>query len=72
MHVVHVDRQRSFTGQIQRALAEVAALQRAGERVSVIAQPGSEFARRARVQAVPVTLLPMRGVENPFKEAAGR
>jgi glycosyltransferase involved in cell wall biosynthesis len=61
VHVVHIDRQRSFTGQIQRALAEVAALRRAGERVSVLAQPGSELARRARAQGVPVLELPMRG-----------
>ena len=49
MYVVHVDRQRSFTGQIQRGPAPRSTrCARAGHRVGVIAHPGSELARRAR------------------------
>ena len=61
MHVVHVDRQRSFTGQIQRGLREVEALLGAGHRVQLIAHPGSELARRGRALGVPVHELSMRG-----------
>jgi glycosyltransferase involved in cell wall biosynthesis len=61
MYVVHVDRQRSFTGQIRRGLFEAEALQRAGHRVGLIAHPGSEFARRGRERGMQVFELPMRG-----------
>lgn len=61
MYVVHVDRQRSFTGQIQRGLFELDALRGAGHRVGVIAHPGSELARRARARGIEVWELPMRG-----------
>jgi glycosyltransferase involved in cell wall biosynthesis len=61
MYVVHVDRQRSFTGQIRRGLFEAAALQRAGHRVLLIAHPGSELARRGRERGLEVLELPMRG-----------
>jgi glycosyltransferase involved in cell wall biosynthesis len=61
MFVVHVDRQRSLTGQIQRGLREVAALAGAGHRVGVIAHPGSQLARCARERGLEVWELPMRG-----------
>jgi glycosyltransferase involved in cell wall biosynthesis len=61
MFVVHVDRQRSLTGQIQRGLREVDALLGAGHRVGVIAHPGSALAKRARERGVEVFELPMRG-----------
>jgi glycosyltransferase involved in cell wall biosynthesis len=61
MFVVHVDRQRSFTGQIQRDLAEIDALCGAGHRVGVIAHPGSELARCARERGLELWELPMRG-----------
>ncbi|HEX5066104.1 MAG TPA: glycosyltransferase, partial [Myxococcota bacterium] len=61
MFVVHVDRQRSFTGQIQRGLREVDALRGAGHQVGVIAHPGSALARRARERGLEVWELPMRG-----------
>ncbi len=61
MYVVHVDRQRSFTGQIQRGLLEAAALQRAGHRVLLIAHPGSELSRRGRERGLEALELPMRG-----------
>jgi glycosyltransferase involved in cell wall biosynthesis len=59
--VVHVDRQRSLTGQIQRGLREVDALAGAGHRVGVIAHPGSQLAGRARERGLEVWELPMRG-----------
>jgi glycosyltransferase involved in cell wall biosynthesis len=61
MFVVHLDRQRSFTGQVRRGLHDAAALQRAGEQVLWIAHPGSELARRGRAQGCEVLELPMRG-----------
>jgi glycosyltransferase involved in cell wall biosynthesis len=61
MFVVHVDRQRSFTGQIQRGLHDATVLHRAGHRVLLIAHPGSEFARRGRAAGIEVLELPMRG-----------
>lgn len=61
MFVIHVDRQRSFTGQIQRGLREVDALLGAGHQVGVIAHPGSALGRRARERGVEVWELPMRG-----------
>ena len=61
MYVVHVDRQSSFTGQIQRGLADLEALRGAGHRVGAIAHPGSQLARRARERGIEVWELPMRG-----------
>jgi glycosyltransferase involved in cell wall biosynthesis len=61
MYVVHLDRQRSFTGQIRRGLHDAAALVRAGQRVMLIAHPGSELARRGRERGFEVLELPMRG-----------
>jgi glycosyltransferase involved in cell wall biosynthesis len=61
LFVVHVDRQRSFTGQIQRGLREVDALLGAGHQAGVIAHPGSALAKRARERGVAVWELPMRG-----------
>jgi glycosyltransferase involved in cell wall biosynthesis len=61
LFVVHVDRQRSFTGQIQRGLSELDALRGAGHRVGVIAHPGSALARAARERGLLLWELPMRG-----------
>jgi glycosyltransferase involved in cell wall biosynthesis len=61
MFVVHLDRQRSFTGQVRRGLFDAQALAQAGHRVLWIAHPGSEIAQRARAQGLEVLELPLRG-----------
>jgi glycosyltransferase involved in cell wall biosynthesis len=61
MHVVHVDRQRSWTGQINRAFLIVRELQRRGHRVGLVTHPGAALAQRAREADIPVDSFAMRG-----------
>lgn len=61
MHVVHVDRQRSWTGQINRAFLIVSGLRKRGHRVGFITHPGAEIARRAAETGIPAVSFPMRG-----------
>ena len=61
MHIVHVDRQRSWTGQIRRVHFVARLLHQSGDRVTVIAHPGSELARRCRADGITVIELPLRG-----------
>ncbi len=61
MHVVHVDRQRSWTGQINRAFLVVCELRRRGHRVGFVTHPGAVLAQRAREAGIPVDSFPLRG-----------
>jgi glycosyltransferase involved in cell wall biosynthesis len=61
MHVVHIDRQRSWTGQINRAFLIVSELRRRGHAVGFISHPGAVLADRARESGIPVESYPLRG-----------
>lgn len=61
MHVVHVERQRSLTGQTRRVQLVARALHARGSRVTVIAHPGAVWTRACRDDGVPVIELPLRG-----------
>lgn len=61
MHVVHIDRQRSWTGQINRAFLIVTALRSRGHQVGFITHPGAVLAQRAREAGIPVESFPLRG-----------
>lgn len=60
-HIVHVDRQRSWTGQTRRVHFVAKKLQERGDRVTVIAHPGAVWAQRCRDDGIPVHDLPLRG-----------
>lgn len=61
MYIVHVDRQRSFTGQTLRVRFVARTLQERGQRVTVVAHAGSDFALGCRDAGLEVIEAPMRG-----------
>jgi glycosyltransferase involved in cell wall biosynthesis len=61
MHIVHVDRQRSWTGQTRRVHFIARTLVERGNRVTVLAHPGAVWADRCREDGMTVHDLPMRG-----------
>lgn len=61
MHIVHVDRQRSWTGQTLRVRFVARTLVERGHRATIIAHPGSDFAGGCREAGLDVIELPMRG-----------
>lgn len=61
MYVVHIDRQRSWTGQTQRVRFVAQTLVARGHRASVIGHPGSDFATGCREAGLDVIEAPMRG-----------
>lgn len=61
MHVLHIDRQRSWTGQVNRALLIADELRRRGHRVGFVTHPGAALAQRAREAGIPVDSFPLRG-----------
>jgi glycosyltransferase involved in cell wall biosynthesis len=61
MYVVHIDRQRSWTGQINRAFLVASELRRRGHRIGFVTHPGAALARRAEEAGIPVDSFPLRG-----------
>ncbi|MGH0028352.1 MAG: glycosyltransferase family 4 protein [Myxococcota bacterium] len=61
MHVVHIDRQRSWTGQTLRVAFVARTLLERGHQVTVVAHPGGDFAVGCAEQGIPVIEAPMRG-----------
>jgi len=61
MRIVHIDRQRSWTGQIKRVFELSQGLRRRGHDVALIANPGSQLAERGLADAFEVLQVPMRG-----------
>jgi len=61
MHVVHIDRQRSWTGQVNRAFLIAAELRRRGHQVGFVTHPGAALAQRAQDSGIPFHSFPMRG-----------
>lgn len=62
MRIVHIDRQRSWTGQISRAYHVGVGLRELGHEVGFIAHPGSRLAARAREDGFAVFEAPLRGI----------
>lgn len=62
MRILHVDRQRSFTGQVARQFREALGLRAEGHQVGFVASPTSELRRRALAEGFTVLALPMRGL----------
>lgn len=60
MRIFHIDRQRSWTGQINRLFQVVKGLSDRGHEVGVIAHPGSQLALRSREAGLNVQTFPMR------------
>ncbi len=61
MRIVHIDRQRSWTGQTVRTYAIAAGMRERGHEVAFIASPDSELAKRGRAAGIDVLEVPMRG-----------
>ena len=61
MRVYHIDRQRSWTGQVAQGFNVIAGLLERGHEAAIIAHPGSKFAARARERGIEVLEYPMRG-----------
>ena len=61
MRIFHIDRQRSWTGQINRVFNVAKELSDRGHEVGIIAHPGSQLALRAREAGLNVRTFPMRG-----------
>ncbi len=62
MRIVHIDRQRSWTGQISRGYHVGLGLRGLGHDVAFIGHPGSKLVARARDDGFDVLETPMRGV----------
>jgi glycosyltransferase involved in cell wall biosynthesis len=61
MRVFHIDRQRSWTGQISRQFQTVQGLIERGHQGGFIVHPGSQLAERARGAGIEGLVVPMRG-----------
>ena len=61
MRVFHIDRQRSWTGQISRQFQTVQGLIERGHQGGFIVHPGSQLAERARGAGIEALVVPMRG-----------
>jgi glycosyltransferase involved in cell wall biosynthesis len=61
VRVVHVDRQRSWSGQVARVHRVARALCENGHDLLLVTHPGSRLEERARRDGLPVRALPLRG-----------
>ncbi len=61
MNIIHIDRQKSWTGQTNRLFQIVRGLRERGHDARVISQRGSRLALRCREAGIPVSVYPMRG-----------
>ena len=61
MRIVHIDRQRSWTGQIKRVFDVAVAMRECGHELALIAHPGSQLAQRGREEGFDVLEVRMRG-----------
>lgn len=61
MRIVHIDRQRSWTGQINRSFNVAVGLREHGWDVALIGHPGSQLGERGRAAGFEVLTVPLRG-----------
>jgi len=63
MNILHIDRQRSWTGQINREFQLLRELNNRGHQAGVICHPGAEIGKRGRRKGLTVLETPLRGSE---------